>query len=108
MIEKNFLQKYWKIIVVAFLVIVVLYPKEIGYAYGGEVVPDQGTLYREERVCLGLKYSIYGGPFMEEGCLDCSATIYCAGIPLQKKCYQVDYQGSLNINNERETQCFQR
>jgi len=107
MAQQNFLQKYWKIIVVILLVLI-LYPKEIGYGYGGELIPDQGTQYREEKVCLGVKYSIYGGPFIQERCLDCSVTIYCVGIPLQKKCYEVDYDGSVDSNGERETQCFQR
>ena len=102
---KEFFQKYWKVIVIV-LLLVILFPKEIGYGYGGEIIAQQTTLYREEKVCFGIKYSKYGGPFLKGSCNDCSKTIYCVGIPLQNKCYEADFD--MSLGEERETECFKR
>ena len=76
---------------------VFLFPKKAGYEFGGEMAPDQ-VAYREERVCLGIRYSMYEGPFVEQRCMDCSKTVYCIGVPLQKRCYEL-------LEAEKEVVC---
>ena len=86
--------------------IVILYPKDIGYGYGGEVTPNQITLYREEAVCLGFKYDRHGDAFGLLQCLDCGVTYYCIGLPIEKRCYEKEFDW--NMHEERRVECRKR
>lgn len=98
------LKRYWKILAVL-TVVLILYPKNTGYGYGGEIMPNQISVIRTEKVCLGVRYEMFGGPFMEKRCLDCNTNIYCIGIPLQEKCYEKKLDVLVINAPEQEISC---
>jgi hypothetical protein len=107
-----FFQKYWKILIIVALILL-LYPKEIGFNYGGFVLPPEGKEYREEKTCIGFKYSMYDGPFLTNmQCNDCSEKVYCIGIPLNKKCYEKNFTRDNNdklvYSKENEVKCVSK
>jgi len=90
------------VIVGIVLLVLFFFPKNCGYVQGGFVLPN--PYYKQECTCLGFKYETCGGRFDTISCADMGMKSYCAGIPLNKKCFevsQVDYEPFM-IDNKIE------
>jgi len=96
----------YKLLIVVLLLVILFFPKKSGFGYGGKVTGVDQTLYREEKTCLGYKYStISGNPWGFGRCIDCGKTFYCLGLPLNKSCYTWKVNGSYDFSNESRTLC---
>ena len=72
--------------VVVLLLLIIFYPKYCGYREGGYVLPN--PTYMQECDCFGLKYQSCGGKFDFSDCADIGVNYYCAGILMNKKCFE--------------------
>lgn len=78
-----FIKKHW-IFSLLVLILIILYPKNMGISDGG-FLHDGQILKTSVRSCLGFSYKIYGtNPFGAGGCFDCPSSYYCVGIPFGK------------------------
>lgn len=95
--------KKFLILIIIIVLIIVFYPKKAGITYGGFVTTGM-TLNRYESSCLGIKYKLTSSsPFgFFDSCSDCGRTIFCAGIPYGKKCYQAKYDGKTQLGERKQ------
>lgn len=94
------------IIILFFIILVaIFFPKFCGTSYGG-FVKTGTTMHRKECTCLGFKYSTHGDIFGLQNCVDCGKTYFCAGIPIDTKCYEWVFNGSQDFSTEKEITCF--
>ncbi len=75
------------VIVGIILLVLFFFPKNCGYARGGYVLSN--PYYNQECTCLGFKYETCGERFDTISCADMGINSYCAGIHLNKKCFEV-------------------
>jgi len=72
--------------VIIILLLIVLYPKNCRYEQGGYVLSN--PFYKQDCSCFGLKYESCEGKFDFYECADMGAKYYCAGIPMNKRCFK--------------------